>query len=126
MKSWTTCKKGDDHVSLRSKRILWVIVAFALIMAPAATAQSACSPFKIPAGPEWGDFTSNIWYTEGDVDIAGELFHVSVSIYPTDEYPVLRGKTGQAMQGTEFAVYDFGTSGSFITDARFVVERNNP
>jgi hypothetical protein len=101
-----------------------VAVILLITLAAPAAGQNGCSPFNIPAGPEWGDFTSNIWHTGGEVMIAGAPREVVVTIYPTNEWPALRGQPAHVMQGTEYAEYDFGDYGSFITDISFVVQHN--
>lgn len=102
-----------------------IIIAAFLLFVPAVAAQNGCEPFKLPPGPEWGDFVSNVWYTGGDVALRGETLSVSVTIFPTADFPVLLGKKGNLMKGTETALYDFGSAGSFQTDIKFTVEHNN-
>src|ERR1051326_35367 len=114
-------RRSYMHAVTRLILSIFVIICF-LLLAPAAVAQNGCQPFKVPPGPEWGDFVSNIWFTQGDVTLAGDTLHVFVTISPTEEFPLLPGKKGNTMQGTETALYDFGSAGSFQTDITFTVQ----
>jgi hypothetical protein len=102
-----------------------LIICVVLLFVPASAAQTGCEPFKVPPGPEWGDFITNVWYTGGDIAIGGDTLRSAVTIYPTDDFPILLGKKGNVMKGTETALYDFGPAGSFRTDITFTVEHNN-
>ncbi len=113
-------------IEISSKIILGILVAvLVMLVVSPASAQNGCTPFKIPPGLEWGDFITNIWYSEGDVFIAGEQLHLELTIWSGDFR--LTGLEGNTMQGVETALYDFGQAGTFQTNIKYVIQHyNNP
>jgi hypothetical protein len=111
-------------MDVRKSRVVWAtIAAFVMLLSVPAAAQNGCTPFKVPPAPEWGDFITNIWYSNGDVFIAGEKFDLNLTIWSVDFRMV--GKKGNTSQGVEKALYDFGAAGTFQTEIRYVIQHNN-
>ena len=105
----------------------WLLVMFAVLLAlvctPSALAQKGCEPFYVPAGPEYGNFITGIWYAEGPAFLGHEQLYVNLLVQ--DLGYLALGEKGNTAKGTESAFYDFGKAGSFRTSISYVVEHNN-
>ena len=99
------------------------LAMIAMVCSPAALAQKGCTAFDMPAGPEYGNFISGVWYAEGSAFLGHEQLYVKISVQ--DHGGFVLGKKGNVAKGTEDALYDFGHNDTFRTTISYVVEHNN-